>query len=234
MLADTAVGDDWFGGYTCTPFERAELPAPGAKAGLELGNADLAWPDADLGGIRTPVFQINHGFGGGDVAGDDERRGDFLAQVGDHGFDTVGVAMGNVDGDVFGGQTQGHQLVYRVVIGLFDTQGDRGVQAARFHVLGKQHVVQIKAVHDVEVAVLRQPDAQRLIDHGLHVGGNDRDAKSPRPQLDTGIAFRAAVHAALAGQQQNVVVVKDFHGPSSCCVIFQGTRRPDARGECCL
>jgi len=37
------------------------------------------------------------------------------------------------------------------------------------------------------------------------------DVKAAAAQLDAGVAFGAAVHAALARQQQDVVVVEDFH-----------------------
>src|SRR4051794_17891776 len=56
VVADAAVGDDRLGRDARAPLQRRELPAAGAEAGLELGDADLARADADLGRIRTPVL----------------------------------------------------------------------------------------------------------------------------------------------------------------------------------
>src|SRR5665647_2032259 len=63
VLVDAAVGNDRFGCHAGTPLDGAELPAAGAKTGLEFGDADLAWANTDLGRVGTPVFQINYGFG---------------------------------------------------------------------------------------------------------------------------------------------------------------------------
>jgi len=60
-------------------FSALQLPAAGAKAGLELGDADLARADADLGGVRTPVFQVDHRLGCGHVAGDHEAAGQLVS-----------------------------------------------------------------------------------------------------------------------------------------------------------
>jgi len=122
------------------------------------------------------------------------------------------MAVGDVDGDVLGADVVGDEAVHGGVVRRLDAQRDRGVQALRLHGLGEGHVVDVKAVHHVEVAVLRQEFADLLVQHGLHVGGHDGQAEGAAPQLHAGVAFRAAFHAALAGQQQDVVVVEDFHG----------------------
>ena len=70
-------------------------------------------------------------------------------------------------------------------------------------------------MHHIKVAVLGQPFANGLIDHRLHIGRHHRQAKAVLAQRDAGVAFRTALHAALARQQKDVVVVENFHGPSS-------------------
>ena len=215
VVTDAAVGDDGFGGHAGAPFDGRELPATGAKAGFEFGNADFARADADLGGVSAPVFQVNHRFGRGHVAGDDEGGGHLAFEVDDHVAHAVSMAVGDVNGHVLRCQTQFGQRDHGGIVRLFDTQGDRGIQALGLHVFNKLDVVQVKAVHHIKVAVLRQPDADGLIHHRLHIGRHDGQAEFASTEFHTGITFRAAVHAALAGQQQNIVVVKNFHGPSS-------------------
>ena len=122
------------------------------------------------------------------------------------------MAVRDVDGDVVWRQAQRQQLGHGVVVGLLDAQGDRGVQASCGHALHKFEVVKVKAVHHVKVAGLGQPDADVLTDHGLHVGWHHWQPEAARPELDAGVALRAAVHTAFARQQQDVVVVKDVHG----------------------
>ncbi|MPN52991.1 hypothetical protein SDC9_200654 [bioreactor metagenome] len=126
------------------------------------------------------------------------------------------MAVGDVDGDVFGADAVGDEAVHCGIVGRFHAQRDRCEAALGLHVLDELDVVQIEAVHDVEVAVLGQPGADFFIDHRLHVGGHDRQAEAAAAQFDAGVAFRAALHAALARQQKDVVVVEDFHEiPSS-------------------
>jgi hypothetical protein len=67
-------------------------------------------------------------------------------------------------------------------------------------------------VHHIKVAVSGKPQADRLVHHGLHVGGHHWQAEFAATKLYAGIAFGAAFHPALARQQQNVVVVENFHG----------------------
>ena len=88
------------------------------------------------------------------------------------------MAMGDVDGDVLWRQAQRAQAIDRLVIGRFDTQGNRGVQAFGAHVLDELHIVQVKTVHHIEVAVLRQPDAYGLVHHGFHIGRYHRHPKT--------------------------------------------------------
>jgi hypothetical protein len=122
--------------------------------------------------------------------------------------------VGDVDRDVVRHQALGHQLVDRGVVGLLDAQRNRGVQAACHHVAHEDQVVEVEAVHHIEVTVLRQPDADRFVDHGFHVGRHHRDAEPPPAELGAGITFRTALDAALARQQQDVLVVEYFHGVS--------------------
>lgn len=212
VAADTAVGNDGLGGHARAPLQGRQLPAARAKTGLELGDAHLAGAYAHLGRVGAPGFQVNHGFGCGHVAGNHEGVRDLGLQVLDHVLHAVGMAMGDVDGDVFGADFLLHKLVDGGVVGRFDAQRDRGVQALRLHVLGELDVVDVKTVHHVEVTVLRQILADLLVQHGLHVGRHDRQSESAATQLYAGVALRATFHAALAGQQQDVVVVEDFHG----------------------
>ena len=72
VVPDAAVGNDRLGRHPGTPLQRRQLPAAGAESGLQLGDADLARADADLGRIGAPVFQVDHRFGCRHVAGDDE------------------------------------------------------------------------------------------------------------------------------------------------------------------
>ena len=104
---------------TGAPLQRAELPAAGAKTGLQLGDAHLAGAHAHLGRIGAPVFQVNHRLGRGHIAGNHEGLRQLLLEVANHVLHAVGMAVGDVDGDVFGHQALGHELVHRVVVGLF-------------------------------------------------------------------------------------------------------------------
>jgi hypothetical protein len=76
-------------------------------------------------------------------------------------------------------------------------------------------------VHHVKVIVLRHPQADAFIHHGFHVGGYDGQAKLAATEFNTCIAFRAAFHAALAWQQQDVVVIKNFHIPKLQKITFE-------------
>ncbi|MDT4855129.1 hypothetical protein FQZ97_894700 [compost metagenome] len=211
MAADPAVGDDGFGRHAGAPLERRELPATGAKAGLELGDADLARAHAHLGGVGAPVLQIDHRLGRGHVTGDHEAAREPRLDVADHVAHAVGVAVRDVDGDVLGHQAFGGEGVHRGAVGRLHAQRDRSVDTRAVHVAHELHVVQIEAVHHIEVAVLGHPEADLLIHHGPHVGGHHRQAEFAATQLHAGVAFRAAFHAALAREQQNIVVVKNFH-----------------------
>jgi hypothetical protein len=84
VVADAAVGHDGLGGHAGAPLQRAELPAAGAEAGLQPGDAHLARADADLGGVGAPVLQVDHALGRAHVAGDDEGVGQPLLDVLDH------------------------------------------------------------------------------------------------------------------------------------------------------
>ena len=120
MVADAAVGDDGFGGHAGAPLERAQLPAAGAKAGFELGNAHLARPDADLGRIRAPVFQVNDCLGRAHITGDYKAGWQMLLDIANHVFHAVSMPVGDIDGDVVGREVQFAQPVHGVVIGLLD------------------------------------------------------------------------------------------------------------------
>ena len=222
MLPDAAVGNDRLGGYPRAPLERRQLPAAGAKTSLHFGDADLARAYTNLGGVSPPVLKVNHCLWRGNVSSYHKRSREFLPDAGQHALNAVSMAMGNIYGDVLGRQTLGHQLVNRVVIGLFDTQRNRCKNALALHGFDESQVVEIKAVHDIKIAMAGEPGADAFIDDGLHVGGYHRDAKAAATELHTGIAFGPAVHTALAGQQQNIVVIKNFHGdwfPFLRCVL---------------
>jgi hypothetical protein len=79
------------------------------------------------------------------------------------------------------------------------------------HLAGEGHVVQVEAVHHVEVAVGGQPGGNALVEHRLHVGRHGGQLEAAAAELHAGVALRTAFHAALAWQQQNVVVVEDVH-----------------------
>ena len=212
MVADAPVGNDGFGGHAGTPLHRRELPAARAKPGFQLGDAHLARANAHFRGIGTPVFQVNHALGRAHIARDDEGLRHLLLEIADHVLHAVGMPMGDVDGDVVRRQALGKHAVHRVVIRLFHPQRNRGEQALGLHVAGEHQVVQVKPVHHVKVAVLRQPFANRLVHHGFHVGGHHWQPELAPPQFYARVAFRAALHPAFAGQQEDVVVVKNFHG----------------------
>ena len=212
MLPDTAIGDDGFGCHARAPFERRQLPAAGAETGFHSGNANLARANANFGRVGSPIFQINHCFRRGNVACYHKGSRQLLPNAGQHALHAVGVAMGNVDGDVIRRQTIGHQLVNRVVVRLFNPQRNGCKNALCLHGHHKCQIVQVKTVHDIKIAIFGHPDANVLVDHCFHVGWYHRDAKVAPAQLHTCIAFRPAVNPAFAGQQQNVVVIKNFHG----------------------
>ena len=215
MFADAAIGDDGLGGHPGAPLQRAQLPAAGPEARLHLGDADLAWTHAHLGGVRAPVLQIDHGLRRGDVAGDDEGLGQAPLDVLDGLAHAVCVAVRDVDGDVVGAHALGCQAVDGVEVCRLHPRADGDEQAQVAHALRIGHVVEVEAMHHVEVAVGRQPLADRFIDHRLHVGRHDRQCEPTPAEFHRGVAFAAAFHAAFARQQQDVVVVEDFHCSSS-------------------
>ena len=79
------------------------------------------------------------------------------------------------------------------------------------HRLRECHIVQIEAVHDVEVTVARQKLGGALVDHGFHVGRHHRKAEAAPAKFDARIALTPAAHDAAAWQQEDVVVVEYFH-----------------------
>jgi sugar (pentulose or hexulose) kinase len=66
-------------------------------------------------------------------------------------------------------------------------------------------------VHHVKVVLLGQPDAIGSSITVFMLAGTTGRRKRRGPKLDAGVALAAALHAALAGQQKDVVVVEDFH-----------------------
>jgi hypothetical protein len=209
VVADAAVGDDRLRGHAGAPLQRAQLPAAGAEPGLQLGDADLA--RADLGRIGAPILEVDHRFRRGDVAGDHERSRKLVLDVLDHLAYAFGVAVRNVDRDVVGAHTLGGEAVDHLDVGPLDTRTDGHVQAPVAHPPRIGKAVEVEAVHHVEVAVGGQPRADRLVDHRLHVGRNDRQLEAAPAEFGRGVAFAAALNAALARQQQDVVVVEYFH-----------------------
>ena len=83
----------------------------------------------------------------------------------------------NVNGDVFGREAFGHQFADCVVIGAFHAQRNRSEQAFGMHFTHELNIVQIEAVHDIEVTVLRHPGANLFVHHRLHVGRNNRQTE---------------------------------------------------------
>ncbi len=211
VVANAAVRDDRLGGHAGTPLERRQLPAACAEAGLEPRDAHLARPDAHLRGVGAPVFEVDHRFGRADVAGDDERAGQLLLDVVDRAPHRVGVAVRDVDGDVVRAYALGRQPVDDGVVLGPHPGADRDEEAALAHALRIAHVVEVEAVHHVEVAVGRQPFADRLVDDGLHVRRHHRQLEAAAAEFHRGVALAAAFHAAFARQQEDVVVVEDFH-----------------------
>ena len=177
VLADAAIGNDGFGRHAGTPLQGAELPATSAETGFEFGDADLARADADLGGIRAPVFQIDDRLRRTHVAGDHKGPGQVFFDVADHRVHAVGVAVGDINGDEFRAQAFATHAADGLMVGFFDAHRDRGIQALRCHIAHKLQVVQVKAVHDVEVAVAREPGADLRVDHSFHIGRHDRQAE---------------------------------------------------------
>jgi hypothetical protein len=121
------------------------------------------------------------------------------------------MAVRDVDRDVFGREAGGGQLIHRVVVRFLDAQRNRGVHALGMHVLDELEVVEVEAVHHVEVTVLRQPGADGLVDHRFHVGRHRRNAEAAAAEGDAGIALRTAFHHAFAREQEDVVVVENLH-----------------------
>ena len=126
-------------------------------------------------------------------------------------FTVLGVAVRDVDGDVVGAYAFEREMVDHLVVGRLDDGADRDEQAAFAHALGEGHVVDLEAVHHVEVVVGGQPLRDRLVEHRLHVGRHHRQREAPPAEFHRGIALAAAFDAALARQQEDVVVVEDFH-----------------------
>ena len=178
MFADAAVGDDGFGRHAGAPLQGAELPAAGTKAGFEFGDADLARTNADLGGVCAPVLQIDNRLGCAHITGDNKAVGQVFFDVADHRVHAVSMAVGDVDGDEVRAQTFAAHAADGLVIGFFDAHRDRGVQALRGHIAHKLQVVQVKAVHDIEVALARQPCADLRIDYRFHIGRHDRKSEA--------------------------------------------------------
>ena len=189
VAADAAIGNDGLGRHTGTPLQSRQLPPAGAKAGLELGDADLAGAHAHFGGVCAPVFQINHGFRRGHIACNHKAVGQLALDVGDHVAHAVGVAVSDVDGDVLRHQTRGGQFVDGGAVGRFHAQRDRGIHTLGVHVFDELDVVQIKAVHHVEVMVLRHPQADAFIHHGFHVGRHHGEAEFAATEFDACITF---------------------------------------------
>ena len=146
----------------------------------------------------------------------DEGLGQLAPDVLDGLAHAVRMAVRNVDGDVVGADALGRQAVDRREIRGLDAGTDRHEQALVAHATRVGDVVQVEAVHHVEVAVRREPLRDRLVDHRLHVGRHDRQLEAAAARTRPRVAFAAAVDAALARQQQDVVVVEDFHRRKVC------------------
>ena len=216
MAANATIGNQRLGGHAGAPLHGTELPASGAKARLQARDADLARPDADLGGIGTPVLQVDHRLGRAHIAGNDEAARQPILDVGNHVPHAIRMSVRHVDGDVFGHQPLGRQRIDHGAVGCLDAHRDAGIQPLAPHIAHKGHRIQIETVHHVEIVVLCQPGAQPLVDHGLHVGRHHRNPERARPERHPCVAFAATRDAALAGQQQYVVVIEDIHDqPSS-------------------
>ncbi len=211
MFADAAVGDDGFGRHSRAPLQRRELPSAGAEAGFHASDAHLARADAHLGRIGAPGFEIDHRLGGADIAGDDEGLRQLMFDVRNHAPHAVGMTVGDVDGDVVGARALGGELVDERLVVFLDAQRDRDEQIGIAHLAGEGRHVHIEAVHHIKVAIGRQPATDVGVDHGFHIGRHHRQAKAPPAKLGRRVALAAALHPALARQQQNVVVVEDVH-----------------------
>ena len=92
MSANLACGMPSVARMLCRPDRQKADP----EATLRATQADARRPDADLGGIGAPVFKVDHGFGRGDVAGDDECLGQPRLDVVDGAAHAVCVAVREV------------------------------------------------------------------------------------------------------------------------------------------
>src|SRR4029079_3185708 len=108
---------------------------------------------------------------------------------------------------------------------------DRDDQVLLAHAVRERDVVDVEAVHDVEEVVGGEPFGDRLVDHRLHVRRDDRQGEAARPELDRRVAFGAALDAAFARQEQDVVVVEDFHAALAAKFYAAGRALP-GRGLC--
>ena len=99
------------------------------------------------------------------------------------------MAMGNVNGDVFGHQTGRGQCIYCGPVWGFDAQRNGSVDPFGMHVANKLEVVQVKSVHDVEIVVLGHPQTNRFIDDCFHVGWHHRKPKLAASQFDASVAL---------------------------------------------
>jgi hypothetical protein len=121
------------------------------------------------------------------------------------------VSVRDVDRDVVGADAFGRKAVDDRVVALLHAGADRHEQPTVAHAPGIGHVVEVEAVHHVEVAVGGEPFADRLVDHGLHVGRHHGQLEGAPAELLRRVALAAAFDAAAPRQQKDVVVVEDFH-----------------------
>jgi hypothetical protein len=144
----------------------------------------------------------------------------------DHPVHGLGVAVRDVDRHVVGADAFARKAVDHLVVGALDARADRDDEVLLAHPPGERDVIDVEAVHDVEEAIGGEPLGDRLVDHRPHVRRHDRQGEAARPELDRGVAFGAALDAAFARQEQDVVVIEDFHGDEK----KTGARRAPAAG----
>ena len=211
MATDAAVGNDGFGSNAGAPFDGAKLPAPGAESGLEPGDTNLAWTNAHFCCIGSPVFKVDHCFRCAHVSCNHETFRKHFLDICNHVLDTVGMAMRNVDGDIGRRQFFCGQCIHSGAIRGLNAQRNAGKKPQAMHVAYKSQVIQVKAMHDIKIAMPGQPLANGLIHHRFHVCRHHRNAETAGAKFHAGIALTAAFDMAFARQEQDIVVVEYLH-----------------------
>jgi hypothetical protein len=128
MAADAAVGNDGLGGHAGAPLERDSCQPPVPKPVLSLVMQTLPGPTPTLVASAPQFSRSITASGVATLPAITKALGIFFLEVAIMSLHAVGMAVGDVDGDVFGHQALGHQLVHGGVVGRLHAQRDRGIQ----------------------------------------------------------------------------------------------------------